>query len=186
MSLNEVKCLILAGGRSSRFGSNKALVPWRGKPLIAHVIEALNTYPCAISGGSAYGAFGLPLLDDAAFAGEGPLAGICAGLAWAQDAAVLITVPCDTPILPPDLVPRLLPGPAFARAGGRDHHLVASWPVAHCLGLADYLRGGGSRAIRAFGAVIGAQPVEFEGDARWFANVNRPEDLASLDDTVVT
>lgn len=175
-----IKCLVLAGGKSSRFGSDKALALWRGRPLIAHVVARLAAYPVAISGGAAHAEFGLPLLDDGEFAGEGPLAGLCAGLAWARDADVLITVPCDTPVLPPDLVPLLLPGPAFARADGRDHHLVASWPVAACAGLGDHLRGGGSRAIRAFGAVVGARAVEFENGRGWFANVNRPEDLAGL------
>jgi molybdopterin-guanine dinucleotide biosynthesis protein A len=117
------------------------------------------------------------VLPDGAYAGQGPLAGICAGLAWAADADALITVPCDTPFLPADLVPRLLPAPAFARAGGRDHFLAASWPPSAQAQLRAMLDAEGSRKVERLTRALGARAVEFEDDGRVFANINRREEL---------
>ena len=132
--------LILAGGQGSRLGYvDKAFLCLNGQPLIALLLARLapQVQHIAISANgdpSRFAALPLPVLADAPeHAGKGPLAGVAAGLAWAGQklgAATLLTVPVDTPFAPMDLLARLSPAPAVACYGGRQHHLVAHWPVA--------------------------------------------------------
>jgi len=177
----KIKALILAGGNATRFGGgDKGLAELAGKSLIAHIIAALGPLELAISANgdpARFGAFGLPVLPDGEFAGCGPLAGIAAGLAWAHDCDALITVPCDTPYLPADLATRLLPAPAYAYAAGRDHFLVASWPITSRAPLLAILREGGSFKVERFTRALAARAVEFAGDGKQFLNINRREDL---------
>jgi len=183
-----IKALVLAGGRGVRFGGDKALAALGGRPLIGHVIEGLrgqSLQPAEIAisaNGDAgrFAGFGLPVLQDGEFAGLGPLAGLAAGLAWAGDAEVLVTAACDVPVLPGDLVARLLPAPAFARAGGRDHYLAAAWPVSALPALLAQLRAGGSVKVERFARLLGARAVEFDDADGMFANINRREELAAL------
>src|SRR5580700_10734966 len=73
---------VLAGGRSSRMGTDKALVRLCGQPLVAHAVEILRVAGLAVSvagGAQALTAFA-PLVEDQQ-PGQGPLRGICAALA---------------------------------------------------------------------------------------------------------
>lgn len=179
--------LILAGGQGRRMGGlEKALLDLGGRPLAAHVAARLGPQVGALAlsangPAAGYAGLGLPVLPDAPEArGEGPLAGVLAGLVWAEGlgAEALVTVACDTPFLPEDLVARLArhPGGAYARAGGRDHPTAALWPCAARGALAARFAGG-ERRMRA--ALSGAHPVEFAAPPDPFANLNTPEDLAA-------
>ena len=102
---------ILAGGRSSRFGSDKALVVWRGKTLLAHAIARLRpqVQDIAVNTNSAraeYRHCGAPIVRDETDAFEGPLAGVLSGLRWASSAGAdcLVTAAVDTPLFPGNLV----------------------------------------------------------------------------------
>ncbi|WP_112311188.1 molybdenum cofactor guanylyltransferase MobA [Pseudogemmobacter bohemicus] len=181
-----VFAVILAGGQGRRMGgADKALLQLHGRPLITHVIGRLQPQAARLmisaNGDAARFAFtGLDVLPDET--APGPLAGILAGLRAAQTggADALVSNPVDAPFLPPDLVSRLLtagPGPAFARAGGRDHNATAFWPVALADPLAEFLASGAKPKIADFAARHGAQPVDFP-DAAAFDNLNTPEDLA--------
>ena len=124
----------------------------------------------------------LPVLPDGAFRGEGPLAGVLAGLDWAATlgAEALLTVPGDTPFIPCGLAAALAPPPSCAATNGRAHHLVALWPVACRADLRRVLSAPGPRDIARFAAGIGMRRVDF-AVAKWdpFLNVNTPEDLAA-------
>ncbi len=181
--------LILAGGRSSRFGREKALVELDGQPLIARVerVLACGASPLAISAraGSAAAAYAaarsLACLADAAGDVDGPLAGIQAGLRWAtaQGLEWLVTSPCDTPFLPGDLVKRLgaglKPGGAVAVTAEGRHPLCALWPVA---ALETIEAEAGHPPINRLLERIGAAEVSFD-DVGGFANLNTREDYAS-------
>ena len=85
---------VLAGGRGERMGGvDKGLLPYRGRPLVAWVIDALRPQVAQVAinanrSVAQYAAFGLPVYaDDAASAQQGPLWG----------------VPCDGPLLSADL-----------------------------------------------------------------------------------
>ena len=112
--------VVLAGGKSSRMGGgDKALLPLGGRPLLAHVIERLAPQVAEIvlnanDDPGRFAAFGLPHVPDRLAGQMGPLAGIHAGLAWAEanrpESRFVITVAADTPFFPNDLVSRLVRG----------------------------------------------------------------------------
>jgi len=109
-----ITAVILAGGRGTRMGGvEKGLLDWQGRPLIAHLIDALapQVDHILINANRAherYAVFGQPIICDSPdFAGLGPLAGMHAALSHAASERV-ICVPCDMPELPDNLVARLL------------------------------------------------------------------------------
>jgi molybdopterin-guanine dinucleotide biosynthesis protein A len=128
--------------------------------------------------------YGLPVLPDGEFADQGPLAGVLAGLRWAaaEGAEVLLTVPGDTPFLPPQLAAMLAPAPACAMTEGQPHYLVALWPVAAVSALEAFLRTYKFRNVSRFAETIGMRYVDIpKRDPRWFVNVNTPDDLQRLE-----
>jgi molybdopterin-guanine dinucleotide biosynthesis protein A len=176
--------LILAGGGARRLGGvDKPLLTVGGQTILARIIETLELPDIAISANgdpSRFAASGLPVLTDGAFAGEGPLAGILAGLDWAGsiDAGALLSVPGDTPFVPRGLAAALSPPPACAASDGRVHHLIALWPLSVRDALRDYLSQPGARHVGRFAATIGMRRVDFPRHT-WdaFLNVNTPSDL---------
>lgn len=178
--------LILAGGESRRMGRDKALVPLQGRPMIAHVIERLSPQvsDLAISANGDAGRFGwtgLPVLPDDT--PMGPLSGILSGLIWArsQGATALVSAPCDGPIFPGDLVPRLClaaEGHTGALAMTRDLHPTwGLWTMAQLAPLAAFLASGATPRLRDFASAAGR--------ATWpegaFVNANAPADLAAIE-----
>jgi molybdenum cofactor guanylyltransferase len=93
--------LLLAGGRSTRFGSDKALALVDGRPMIQRVYDAVAALadPVFVSVGESNTTYDLParhIVDR--YPGRGPLAGIHAGL-LASSADWLLVAPCDMPFL---------------------------------------------------------------------------------------
>ena len=184
--------MIVAGGRARRFGSEKALAQVEGQPMIAQVAkvlqpacEALAVNARTDSGAAAWAASqGLAVLPDPPGA-EGPLAGVIAGLQWAEaaGAGLLATAPCDTPWLPADLVLRLAgaltpdAGCAVAAVGHHRHPLCALWRVEQKPVLRAALAGGARHPpLHRLAAELGAAVAQFD-DARAFANINTAADL---------
>lgn len=187
-----IPALILAGGRATRMGGgDKPLMALAGRPMLAHVLDRLRPQagPLALNANgdpARFARFGLPVLPDSLPDRPGPLAGVLVAMDWARDlgAAHVLTVPGDSPFLPPDLVARLWAarGPmGLALAAGddpqgpRDHPTFGLWPVALRDDLAATLAAD-QRRVRRFAERH--QP----GRAVWpdavFANINTPADLA--------
>jgi molybdopterin-guanine dinucleotide biosynthesis protein A len=161
-------------------GVDKPLLELEGRSMIERIITALDTRHIAISANGDPGRFAalnVPVLDDGDFAGEGPLAGVLAGLEWAAalSADALLTVPGDTPFIPRGLAA----APACAASNGRAHNLVALWPLTCRDDLRRLLTTPGRRDIAHFASAIGMRRIDF-AVAKWdpFLNVNTPEDLA--------
>lgn len=196
--------IILAGGRGTRMGGrDKAFLVLGGRPLIAHVRARLDRQagPLAISANgdpARFARYGLPVLPDPVPAGAGPLAGILAGLDWAEEAgeARLLTVAVDTPFLPASLLRRLAGACretgtdlALAASFGRDgaprlHPTFGLWPTRLRVELRRALDArepdGTAPSIRAFAARHGAATAYFHsGPPDPFFNINRPADLAA-------
>lgn len=182
--------LVLAGGRSRRFGSEKALVRLDDRTLLEWTLGVLRAGcdSVAVSTRAGSGAeaiaqgLGLPVLIDDPAHPDGPLAGVAAGLRWASSlgAAHLATLPCDNPRAPLDLVSRLhaAGGEAFAAFAETDdgpHPLCALWSIDLLASLESELARG-HPAVRVFLGDVGGVAVRF-GEAAGFVNVNRPGDL---------
>jgi len=176
--------VILAGGRGRRMGGqDKGWVIWQGRPLIEHVLERLlpqvdNVIISANRNLERYRALGYAVVEDNRVHGgyAGPLAGMLAGLERAT-AGWVACVPCDAPVLPADLVARLLSAaiaaggaPALAVSAGRRQPVFCLLPRALAPRLAQALAGGEHRpAVFLQGA--GAREVWFD-DEPAFANIN--------------
>ena len=179
--------LVLAGGRSRRFGGDKALADFRGRPLIAWSLDALRPHVAVLGVGGPRAlaeTLGVEDVPDRSGAPEGPLAGVLAGLAWADalDCTLLATAPCDTPFLPPDLVPRLaaaLEGcPVIAARASRVHALCALWRVDAAPALTALVREGKQLSMQALIDTLGGGYADFLHESA-FANLNTPAELAS-------
>ena len=179
--------LVLAGGKARRLGGgDKPLLQLGATTMLGHIILAVrdDVPDIAISANdnpARFADFGLPVLADGPFENQGPLAGVLAGLEWADGlgAAALLTVPGDTPLLPRGLAAALTPAPRCAASKHHAHHLVALWPVAARELLRRLLSSPGRRDVAHFARLIGMRHVEFPV-TKWdpFLNVNTPEDLA--------
>jgi molybdopterin-guanine dinucleotide biosynthesis protein A len=178
--------IVLAGGQGRRMGGvDKGLQLLNGRPMIAHVTARLapqvdDIVINANQNREAYSTFGYPVVPDAIEGYAGPLAGLHAGLQAATQALV-VTVPCDSPFLPADLVARLASALgdndlAVAKTGAQAHPvfaLVRRTLLAH---LAAYLAGGG-RKIDAWYASLKVVEVAFDDEADAFSNINTREEL---------
>lgn len=182
--------MILAGGQSRRMGGgDKCLLPLGGKPVLGHVIDRLRPQVAALAlnanGDAArFARFKLPVVADDAADFAGPLAGILAALDWARrtypSALAVLTVPADTPFLPPDLAAQLTAAgaPAVARSAGRIHPVVGLWPLDLEPGLRMALRKEGLRKVEEWTVRLGPAVVDFAtAPIDPFFNINTPEDL---------
>lgn len=186
--------LVLAGGRSVRFGGEKAVAQLGGKPLLAWAAErlqtvcenvAVNVRP-ATEAEAVAAALGLPTLYDKPGDALGPLAGVKVGLIWAEKigAQTLAVSPCDAPRLPDNLYRRLLEeaqgGAAMAETSDGRQPLCSLWPVTALPAVREALAGGAHPPTWQVLERIGARKVRFDPAAA-FANVNTREDLARLE-----
>lgn len=189
--------VVIAGGRSVRFGGEKAVAPLDGRPLLLWAVERLSASCAAVAvnvrpGTEAYALAqreGLPQLHDVAGDATGPLAGVKAGLIWAKScgASLLAVSPCDAPLLPQDLYVRLLEvagqngklGAAMAETSDGHQPLCAVWPVSALPKVTEALAGGAHPPTWLLLQSLGAIHVRFP-DPDAFANINTREDLEAI------
>ncbi len=186
-------------------GVDKGLQSFRGQALALHALTRLQ---CGGGVGAiminanrnlaAYESFGVPVWPDALPDFAGPLAGFLAGLERCET-PYLVTVPCDTPLLPLDLVQRMAftlethsaeIAMAAAPEVGRDGQIqVRTQPVfclLHCSMLESLVRftRDGGRKIAAWTALHRTVLVPFDqagDDARAFCNANTLDELRALE-----
>ncbi|HZP06630.1 MAG TPA: molybdenum cofactor guanylyltransferase [Terracidiphilus sp.] len=194
---------VLAGGQSSRMGQDKATLPFAGRPLIAHALSALREagFSASIAGARSDLRSFAPVIQDAK-PGRGPLSGICAALA-ATAARHSVFVSVDLPLLPAALLRFLLHHARIAESAitvcsvnGFAHTFPvvigrAALPVLETELAAGRLGcfAAFQAAATALGQPVSVVPVELLVQAgqiehpaclpvaRWFLNVNTPEDL---------
>lgn len=193
---DDVAGIVLAGGKARRMGGgDKVLREVAGRPMIAHAIERLRAQVGVLAinanGDPArFAALGLPVVADTVEGYAGPLAGVLAGMRWAQANAkscrFLASVAGDTPFFPADLVVRLRGEAddrtiALASSGGRAHPVFGLWPLALADDLEKFLRTGETGKVLAFVDRHRRADVDFTATPDPFFNVNTPEDLARAD-----
>lgn len=186
-----ISAIILSGGRATRMkGLDKGLVLLQNKPLIQHVIERLTPQVDEIIINAnreiaAYKKFGLKILQDGHEGYIGPLAGFSLGLSQARH-DYLLTVPCDSPLLPRDLVQRLMAGLlahnaeiAVVSCEGNAHPVFSLCQKKVLPSLIDYIAHG-ERRVSAWQKSQRYIEVDFSDCADAFVNLNTLEDLHVL------
>jgi len=188
----EVTGVVLAGGQGSRMGGvDKGLQAFRGRPMVAHVIERLEPQVDELivnanRNAEAYAGFGHTVVVDEIAGFAGPLAGFERGLAHASGELV-VTVPCDSPFLPLDLVARLRSALeredaqlAVAKTGEQAHPVFSLMRRGLHGSLRAFLASGQRKIDRWYGALRVVE-VPFDDEADAFLNINTREELASLE-----
>ena len=178
-------CLvILAGGQSTRMGSDKAVIEFEGQRLIDRLIDRFSgkAEPIFLSARDDLGT-GLAIIADDPDAPGGPVGGIYSVAARLQAMGIdgFVTVPVDAPFAPADLIERLSAsgGCAVAEDPRRMHPTFAYWRCA----VVNAVRATHDHAERApslqwLARQCGADTVTWPDD-RLFMNINRPEDLVA-------
>ena len=194
MGIAEITGLVLAGGRGSRMGGvDKGLQNHLGMPLAMQALLRLGPQVGALMINAnrnlgAYESMGVPVWPDAQLDYPGPLAGFLAGLEHCET-PYLVTVPCDTPNFPTDLVARLAAalqaeGAEIAIAATLQEGQIQPQPV-FCLMQASLLESlvafthAGQRKIDKWTAQQRCATVLFE-DAAAFFNANTSAELQQL------
>ncbi|HEV7614517.1 MAG TPA: molybdenum cofactor guanylyltransferase MobA [Steroidobacteraceae bacterium] len=192
----DITGLVLAGGRGSRMGGvDKGLQDHLGIPLALHALRRLapQVGKMMINANrniATYESMGVPVRPDEVPDYAGPLAGMLAGLAHCET-PYLMTVPCDTPNFPLDLVERLSRGladldgdvaMAFTREDGvpRRQPVFSLMKVSVRESLTAYV-GSGQGNVGHWASQQRCAQVMFE-DGSAFFNANTPADLAQLQD----
>ncbi len=113
LARHDITGLILAGGRGTRMGGvDKGLQPLSGQPLVWHALQRLQPQVGTVIINAnrhltAYQQLGVAVHPDPLEDFQGPLAGFLVGLQEART-PYLLTVPCDSPRFPLNLVARLV------------------------------------------------------------------------------
>lgn len=166
---------VLAGGLSTRFGSDKALAQFGGHSLLAHAVDTLSGWceHVVVIGRETAPA---PTLPDWPRPGMGPLAGIAAALHLARDEEYEAVLTCgvDSVGLPERLPELLAPAPAYLAS----QPVVGLWPAGAAEAIEGILTSEGRHSMMQFAKVIGARAVQ---GGEKLANINTPGDLAALE-----
>ena len=190
----DITGLILAGGRGSRMGGvDKGLQNHHGVPLAMHALMRLSPQVGEIMINAnrnlgAYESMGAPVWPDTLSDYAGPLAGFLTGLERCET-DYLVTVPCDSPLFPTDLVARLAQAleaadAEVAMAATLEDGVMQVQPV-FCLMKSEVLESlvrftqSGQRKIDKWTATLRCIEVPFD-DPQAFANANTPDELKAL------
>ena len=196
-TLNEIiPCVILAGGKGRRMGGKeKALIHLLDRPLLSYVLEKVSgkVAPIALNINTNFDnfqKFGYKIIKDPIKGHLGPLAGILASLNWAKEINQdwVLTLPCDTPFLPKNLVQSMVEAKnktpevdlVVAKSRGFNHPVIALWKSDINQKLQSALNEG-VRKIDIFTAQLNIAYVDFDkiqnSDFDPFTNLNSPQDL---------
>ncbi|MCW9053702.1 MAG: molybdenum cofactor guanylyltransferase MobA [Motiliproteus sp.] len=186
-----ISVLILAGGRGSRMGGrDKGLVELNNQPFVEHALKIVRPFSDDIiiscnRNQAQYRNFSDTLVTDKNDDFPGPLAGIQAGLQHAKHAAMLV-LPCDTPMIPTDLPQQLYQSfrnnpdaISLVNDGERLQPLHAIIPTQYRQSLNQFLEGDRRGVIRWY-KQHPVKEVVYQGQAEFFTNINRLEELEAI------
>ena len=168
--------VVLAGGQSARFGSDKAMAELGGRTLLARAFDALSGFcELVVVAGRERGP-GHRCIPDWPHDNMGPLGGIAAAVRMARDEGYDSVLSCgvDSVNLPDNLLELLSPGPAYLES----QPVVGHWPTGTVAAIEALLLAEGRHSMLAFAEAIGARPVKIGAKP---ANINTPADLAAAE-----
>ena len=187
LTLPTITGVILAGGRARRMnGVDKGLLEFAGKPLVEHALTRLAPQVSRVMinanrNHARYEAYGVPVVIDRLDGYCGPLAGMYSALC-AAETDYIVTVPCDSPLIPDNLVQRMMTTLmrenaelCTAHDGMRLQPIYALIPRTLAPGLHSYLMSGGRKVedwLRSHRLAV----ADFSDQPEAFLNINTPHD----------
>lgn len=181
----KLRGLVLAGGKSTRFGSDKALAFYRGERFIeraASLLDALNLKPIvATRSGADYSFLGCTTVYDK-LAEQGPLGGLYTAMSIFKGVSFLVLT-CDMPALTLDVLFELLThrderrGVTLYAVDGRPQPFPGIYETSVFGAVRENLK---REKLSLHGLIEGIdsrKTVAWRGDAKLFFNANRPQDL---------
>lgn len=187
-----ITAVILAGGKGRRLeGQDKGLVTFKGKPLIEHVLERITPQTDSVIINAnrnieTYEGYGHLVINDDLSDFQGPLAGFASAMRVVKTSHI-ITLPCDGPNLPPDLVSRMLATLdnqvdtiAIAHDGKRLQPVHALIPISLIYSLEMFLDAG-DRKIDLWYEKHPTVLVDFSDSPDVFSNINTEEQRSIME-----
>jgi molybdenum cofactor guanylyltransferase len=174
--------IILAGGKSSRMGQDKALLKIDGEPMIGHVSKLLRAFCDEIivsSSNKEHAQFGDFMVEDA-IKDSGPLAGIQAGLLAAKNDQCFV-LSCDTPFVTKEVLERLRENSEgkLITVSSNSHRLqplIAIYSKKALRDISSYLERD-ERSLLPLQKICNAKVVHFDAnDSKAFENLNTPSE----------
>nr|VFJ46146.1 MAG: molybdopterin-guanine dinucleotide biosynthesis protein A [Candidatus Kentron sp. FW] len=189
---NRITGIILAGGQAKRMGGqDKGLIDLAHKAMVEHAIVVLRPQVGALvisanRNSEFYRRFGYPVIPDMMGDYLGPLAGMASSMQYAET-PYIVTVPCDSPFIPSNLVERLYATLDKAQAsisvahdGKRMQPVFALLRSSLWTGIIDFLEAG-DRKVDLWYAEHKMALADFSDNPEIFLNVNTPEDRTALE-----
>lgn len=192
MSENNVLPVILAGGKSRRFGANKAVAKLGDKSLIDYTINKLEpkfaeilvitNNPMQVSKNNIF------FIKDTMAGQLGPLVGILSAMEWVKNNDKnyewIISFPCDTPFFEEEIIDKVINSQKssdkkllFLKSGNKRHNIFGLWSIE----LMEQLRNDinqGARKVEDWANKIGTEIVEINSESdKSFLNINTKLDL---------
>ena len=167
--------VVLAGGASTRFGSDKALAEVGGHTLLNRAFDTLTGFcELVVIAGRERGPG--HCIPDWPRQDMGPLAGIAAGLRLARDEGYdsVLTCGVDSLGLPDNLLELLTPGPAYLES----QPVIGHWPAGTLEALEALLQSEARHSMLAFAEAVGARPVKIGADP---ATIHTPADRTAAE-----
>ncbi len=184
---NNITGIILAGGKSSRMGTEKGLIIYKNKPFVEHIIEAMSPLVdniIIISNNKAYESFGFKCYEDL-IKNTGPLAGIYTGLRYSKTDYNLI-VSCDIPLVKTIVLQKLIDQKNDAseviqlQSQGKNMPLIALYKKSCEVIFMEELHQNQKKVQKAL-KKCNVKTVIIDGSLEQVtANINTPEDLELL------
>jgi molybdopterin-guanine dinucleotide biosynthesis protein A len=167
--------VVLAGGQSTRFGSDKALAEIGGHTLLARAVDTLSGW-CEYVVVAGRETAPAPTIPDWPHPQMGPLGGIAAGLRLARDDGYdsVLTLGVDSIGLPENLPELLSPAPAYLES----QPVIGHWPAGAVDAIETLLLADARHSMRAFAEALGATAVKIAAKP---ANINTPADLTAAE-----
>ncbi|GAA4272889.1 molybdenum cofactor guanylyltransferase [Aquimarina gracilis] len=183
--------IILAGGKSSRMGSEKGLLLLQGKPFVQHIIEALRPLVSDIiivSSNWQYDVFGVKRVEDI-ITESGPVAGLHTGLTNSETDDNLV-VSCDVPLVTTSLLKKLLQYKnedydVFQfEAQGKTIPLIALYKK-HCAEKCFELLSKGEKRLRKLVSALNTKTIAVDNEDLFLVkNINTIEDLKTITNAI--
>ena len=190
---NNILGVVLAGGRSKRFGDDKTTAKLGNKSLLDHTIEKIEKKfdeILIVSNNEKHDSIKKNIFStkDLIEGHLGPLVGVLSAMEWIKKHKKnynwIATFPCDTPFFDENLVDKIMNCPKnsskklfFLKSGNRRHNIFGLWSLE----LKDILLediNKGHRKVEEWANKVGSEIIEINDENDYnFLNINTKEDL---------